>query len=202
LSGGRFPLALGVLQILCLDIGTDLLPALALGAEPSHPHPDELPPVDGHVHERRRRHLFDRVVLRRAFGRFGPTEAVIEIAAFLVSLVASGWRPGESFPTGVALATASGAAYTAVVIGQMANASACRSTRVLPGALGWTSNPLLVFSVAIELLLLVGFLYIGPVADVLEHQGPSLAGFAVAVLAAPAVLAVDAIDKRRYRRSS
>ena len=33
LSGGRFPLALGVLQILCLDIGTDLLPALALGAE-------------------------------------------------------------------------------------------------------------------------------------------------------------------------
>ena len=34
LSGGRFPLAIGVLQILALDIGTDLLPALALGAEP------------------------------------------------------------------------------------------------------------------------------------------------------------------------
>ena len=37
LSGGRFPLALGVLQILALDIGTDLLPALALGAEPPEP---------------------------------------------------------------------------------------------------------------------------------------------------------------------
>jgi magnesium-transporting ATPase (P-type) len=33
LSGGQFPLALGVLQILALDKGTDLLPALALGAE-------------------------------------------------------------------------------------------------------------------------------------------------------------------------
>ncbi len=33
-SGGRFPLALGVLQVLCLDIGTDILPAVALGAEP------------------------------------------------------------------------------------------------------------------------------------------------------------------------
>jgi magnesium-transporting ATPase (P-type) len=32
LSGGRFPLALGVLQVLCLDIGTDILPAVALGA--------------------------------------------------------------------------------------------------------------------------------------------------------------------------
>jgi magnesium-transporting ATPase (P-type) len=199
LSGGRFPLALGVLQILCLDIGTDLLPALALGAEPIHPHPDELPSVNGTVRERRQRHLLDRVVMRRAFGRFGPTEAAVEIAAFLASFAASGWRPGESFPTGTALATASGAAFTAVVIGQMANAFACRSTMVRPGALGWTSNRLLLFSVAVELLLLAGFLYIGPVAEVLDHRGPSLVGFAVALLAAPAVFAVDAIDKRRFR---
>jgi hypothetical protein len=34
LSGGRFPLVLGVLQVLCLDVGTDILPAVALGAEP------------------------------------------------------------------------------------------------------------------------------------------------------------------------
>ena len=34
LSGGRFPLAIGVLQVLALDIGTDMLPALALGGEP------------------------------------------------------------------------------------------------------------------------------------------------------------------------
>ncbi len=39
LSGGRFPLALGVLQVLALDIGTDTLSAVALGAEP--------PPVGG-----------------------------------------------------------------------------------------------------------------------------------------------------------
>ena len=37
ITGGKLPLALGVLQILALDIGTDLLPALALGAEPPNP---------------------------------------------------------------------------------------------------------------------------------------------------------------------
>jgi magnesium-transporting ATPase (P-type) len=37
LSGGPFPLAIGVLQILALDIGTDVLPSLALGAEPPAP---------------------------------------------------------------------------------------------------------------------------------------------------------------------
>ena len=34
LTAGRFPLAIGVLQVLALDIGTDVFPALALGAEP------------------------------------------------------------------------------------------------------------------------------------------------------------------------
>ena len=52
LTGGGVPLALGVLQVLSLDIATDLLPALALGAEPPHPRVLDGPPprrrlVDG-----------------------------------------------------------------------------------------------------------------------------------------------------------
>src|SRR5512139_1395662 len=37
LTGSNIPLAIGVLQVLALDIGTDMLPALALGAEPPNP---------------------------------------------------------------------------------------------------------------------------------------------------------------------
>jgi calcium-translocating P-type ATPase len=203
LSGGKFPLALGVLQILCLDIGTDLLPALALGAEPTHPHGDQIAPTGDAppTATRTRRHLFDRLVLRRAFGVLGPTEAAVEIAAFLASFVGSGWRPGESFPTGAALATASGAAFTAVVFGQMANAFACRSTEDWPGRQGWTTNRLLLFSVVTELAMLAGFLFIGPVAHVLDQRSPSIAGFVVAACAAPAVLAADALDKAHRRRT-
>ena len=43
-SGGSFPLAIGVLQVLALDIGTDMLPALALGAEPPREGIMERPP--------------------------------------------------------------------------------------------------------------------------------------------------------------
>ncbi len=118
ISGGTIPLAIGVLQILCLDIGTDLLPALALGMEQPH----------GGVTQIARSHLFDRRVLRRAFLWLGPTEAVMEMSAFFASLAAMGWRPGGSFPTGDALAPASGAAFMTVVVCQMANAFACRST--------------------------------------------------------------------------
>lgn len=188
LSGGRFPLALGVLQILCLDIGTDLLPALALGAEPPNTSALARPPMG--------RHLIDGALLRRVFGVLGPTEAVMEMAAFLVALAAAGWRPARSFPTGHALLAASGAAFAAVVIGQAANAFACRSATRWPGALGWTGNRLLLGAVAVELSALAGFLLIAPVASILDQAQPPAAGLLVAALAAPAVLVADAVHKR------
>jgi calcium-translocating P-type ATPase len=188
LSGGHFPLALGVLQILCLDIGTDLLPALALGNEAPSPGILDRPPES--------RHLIDRPLVMRAFGVLGLTEAVVEISAFVVALVATGWRPGDSFPTGHALMAASGAAFAAVVIGQIANSFACRSATTSPWTLGWRTNRLLLWAVGVEMIALVGFLLVPPVARLLDHAFPPLAGLAVAVLAAPLVLVVDAVHKR------
>jgi magnesium-transporting ATPase (P-type) len=188
LSGGHFPLALGVLQILCLDIGTDLLPALALGNEAASPSVLQRPPEA--------RHLIDRTLLFRAFAVLGLTEAVVEMTAFVVALVAAGWRPGESFPTGHALLAASGAAFAAVVIGQVANSFACRSATRSPWALGWTTNRLLLWAVGAEMVLLAGFLLVPPVARLLGHAFPPLAGLTVALMAAPMVLVVDASHKR------
>ncbi len=48
---------------------------------------------------------------------------------------------------------------------------------------------------ATELVALGVFLFFPPLADVLKHAPPSAAGFAVAVLAAPAVLLADAVQK-------
>lgn len=187
LSGGRFPLALGVLQILFLDIGTDLLPALALGNEAPSPGVLHRPPE--------RRHLIDRPLLVRVFGVLGPAEAIVEMTAFLVALVAAGWRPGQSFPTGHALMSASGAAFAAVVVGQVANAFACRSATRPPGRLGWGSNRLLLWGVALELTALTVFLVVPPLARLLDHATPPAAGLVAAALAVPAVLAADHVHK-------
>src|SRR6185312_9491656 len=99
-----------------------------------------------------------------------------------------------------ALAAASGAAFAAVVIGQIANAFACRSATRWPGALGWTTNRLLVGAVAVEALLLVGFLVIPPLASLLGQAVPPVSALAVALLAAPAVIGADALHKRYRRR--
>jgi magnesium-transporting ATPase (P-type) len=189
LSGGRFPLALGVLQILALDLGTDTLSAVALGAEPPGQHVLDGPPVSGR--------LLNGTVARRAFGLIGPVIAAATMAAFVVSLVAFGWRPGDEFPTGRALAQASGAAFMTVVLGQGANAFACRSSTRTPKQLGWTTNRLIIPAKSIELVFTVAVLFVGPIARELEHANPPLAGWVVAFAAFPLVLTVDWLDKHR-----
>ncbi|MGF2944896.1 cation-translocating P-type ATPase [Mycobacterium sp. Lab-001] len=191
LSAGTFPLAIGVLQVLALDIGTDVLPALALGAEPAAAHVLDRPPTHGH--------LLDGRLFARAFGVLGPVEAAVELGAFLTAFLALGWRPGAPFPHGPALLAASGAAFSAVVFGQVANAFACRSTLRPAWNVPWRTNRLLLGAVGAELAMLAAFLYVPPLAHLLGQTGPSWAGWLTALLAIPAVLAADAIHKRLRR---
>jgi magnesium-transporting ATPase (P-type) len=192
LSGGSIPLALSVLAVLALDIGTDTFSAVALGAEPPEPTALRQPPARGR--------LLDRTVAIRAFGVLGPTEAVVEMGAFLTVFLAAGWQPGDSFAdTGVILA-ASGTAFLAVVVGQTANAFACRSATVWPGRLGWTTNRFLLVAVTIEGGIAAAFLLVPKLASLLDQDLPTAAGLAAALLAAPAVLAADASYKSVARR--
>jgi magnesium-transporting ATPase (P-type) len=193
LSGGQFPLALGVLQILALDLGTDTLSATALGAEPPARHLLRGPPVAGR--------LMNATVLRRAFGLLGPLIALMTMVAFIATIMSFGWSPGQAFPTGHPLAAASGAAFMTVVFGQTANAFACRSSSRWPGALGWTSNRLLIPAASIELVFSFVVLLVTPIALVLGHASPPAVGWALALLTAALVLAVDALDKHLRARA-
>jgi len=195
LSGGRFPLALSVLQILALDIGTDLLPALALGSEAPSKGTLKRPPE--------RRHLMDRALMFRVFGLLGPVEALFEMTAYTAVLLGAGWTPGAELPAADVLMAASGAAFTTVVLAQLANAFACRSASVPPWQLGWFSNRLLVWAVLAEMGLLAVFLFLGPLATLLGHAPPSPGGLAVALAAIPAVLLADWLYKIvRHRRAA
>ncbi|MFZ5845970.1 MAG: cation-translocating P-type ATPase [Actinomycetota bacterium] len=194
LSGGSFPLALGVLQILALDLGTDTLSAVALGAEPPAKHLLDRPPVKGR--------LMNRTVLRRAFGLLGPLVAVMTMTAFLLSMWAAGWSPGSGFPTGHDLRAASGAAFMTVVIAQTANAFACRSSTRRPGELGWATNRLLIPAASTELVFSFVVLLVTPIALWLGHASPPLVGWLVALVSAPVLLGVDALDKRVRGRTN
>jgi potassium/sodium efflux P-type ATPase len=167
LTGGRIPLVLTVLQVLALDIGTDLLPALALGAE----HPDrgvmDRPP------RRRDARLLDARVLGRAFGFLGPVEAVVSMAMLCVgAAIFFGWRWGLSLPRyGAPLAVLSTMVFAAIVTMQMANAFECRSTPASLWTIGPLGNRLLLAAIGVEAVALAVFVYVPPVADALRQHG-------------------------------
>ena len=121
------------------------------------------------------------------------------MVAFLVVLVATGWSYGSPVPA-ADRAIASGAAFSAVVLGQLGTAFACRSTRRSAWRMGWQGNRLLAGAVGIEVLVLLALLLISPAAHLLGMAPPSPLGLAVAATAVPMVLAVDTGMKATARR--
>ena len=90
LSGGSVPLPLTVLQILAIDLGTETLPALALGREPAEPG----------IMQRRPRPRSEGVIqpqmLVRAWLFLGLISAALVMAGFFYVLLDAGWQPGRS----------------------------------------------------------------------------------------------------------
>ena len=193
LTGGNLPLAIGVLQVLPLDIGTDMLPALALGAEPPNRRI-----MSGRV---RQRSLIDGRRLHRALLVLGVTEAVCALTTFIAVLSSRSWTWGAT-PAVSTLAIASGSAFAAIAVGQMANAFACRSETRPAWRQRLGSNRLLVGAVTAELALLGIFLGFPPLARLLGGSWPSTLGWALAFCAVPIVIIVDASYKASRRSSS
>jgi sodium/potassium-transporting ATPase subunit alpha len=148
------PLPLTIMQILAVDLGTDMLPALALGAEKPIASVMRQPPRD--PGER----LLNKKLLARAYLFLGPIEAAAGMFGFFSVLRHGGWQWGEMLPSGNLLyMQATTACLTAIVITQIANVFACRSDRESLRSLGFFTNRLIFIGVASELLLQLFIVY-------------------------------------------
>jgi sodium/potassium-transporting ATPase subunit alpha len=150
----RIPLPLTIIQILAVDLGTDLLPALALGAEKPHPDLMRQPP------RRHQRRLLDWRLVSRAYLWLGPLEAAGAMAAFFFVLDAGGWNYGEPLAELDPLyLQATTGCLAAIVVMQVANVFLCRH----PVAPAWAGraliSPLLLWGVAAELALIIAIVY-------------------------------------------
>lgn len=194
LSGGSFPLALGVLQILAIDLGTDTLPAIALGARPGSTHVLDQPPARGR--------LLNRDVAIRAFGVLGPLEAVAELGVFVLAMAIAGWRPGLAWLGGTALAAASGAAFLTVVAMQAANTFACSSDSRAAWHQIRHGGRWLVLAAASALVFAAVTLVVPAVAGLLGQAIPPWQVLPVITVAVAVLMGVDALWKWRRRKRS
>jgi len=156
LSAARIPIALNVMHVLAVDLGTDIVPALALGAEP---------PEDGTMHRAPRKlteHLITRSLLSRAYLILGPVQALAAMAAFYFYYWTNGYAgqwidlPGS----GPVYRAATSMALAAVVFTQIGNLFAQRSTRRSIFKTPLFNNKLIWFGILSEILIILAIVYV------------------------------------------
>ncbi len=149
LSGGRIPLPLTVLQILAIDLGTETLPALALGREPAEPGLMNRPPRP------QREGVIRPAMLVRAWLFLGLLSAGLVIGGYFFVLTRSGWHIGASIDAGSPLhhvyMQATTVTFLGIVACQIGTAFAARTERASLRQIGLTTNPLLLWGIAFEI---------------------------------------------------
>ncbi|SBO43653.1 cation-transporting P-type ATPase [Cyanobium sp. NIES-981] len=203
----RIPAALTVLQILAVDLGTDLLPALGLGAEPPQPE------VLGEPPRRRHQPLLDRSVLQRAYLVLGMTEAVLAMLGYglfwsshgvgltLLQTLATDLLHHTAPPEVIVLQRqASSVALGSIVFGQVGTVLACRSEWRSLRQLPLWNNLLLWLGIAVELAAFAALQGSPALAAVFGLAPLPLAWWGWLLACAPAPLLADELHKRWRRR--
>lgn len=148
------PLALTPVQALAVDMGTDSLTALALGAERGDSQGMRRPPRS------RQEHLMNAVLGVRAYLFLGLIEAAAALAAFFYVLHGGGWQYGTDLPNSNPLyRQATTACLAAIVLLQIANVFLCRSAVRSIFTTGLGGNPLMLWGILLQVVLILFIAY-------------------------------------------
>ncbi len=166
----KIPLPLTVMQILAIDLGTETVPALALGTETPEAGIMKNPPRPPE------KGLIDRRVLFRGYIFIGLISTIGVLFAYFYVLCGGGWKWGMELPADSLLGRqATTATFLGIVLLQVGTVFACRSFKDSVFSLGFLSNKLLVTGVVFELLLSAFIIY-SPVGNRIFGTAPLSAG--------------------------
>jgi sodium/potassium-transporting ATPase subunit alpha len=150
----RTPLPLTVMQILAIDLGTETIPALGLGAEPPEADIMKRPPRP------EERGLIDRRVLFKGYIFLGLTSTIGVLFAYFFVLYKGYWYWGIELPIDSLLVhQASTATFLGIVIMQVANVFACRTQSESVFKVGIFNNKIILWGILAEIILSAFIIY-------------------------------------------
>jgi sodium/potassium-transporting ATPase subunit alpha len=190
------PLPMPVQLILAIDLGTDILPAIALGVERGEGDIMNRPPRS------KDEKLLTPQVLLTAYGVKGPIEAAAGFFCYFAVLFDGGWTFGEKLAnTSPLYMQAITAFFSAVVICQIANVFASRTGSQSVFSVGLLSNRLVLLGIASELLILALIIW-NPFANLIFNTAPiDLRYMLLSVPFAVLLLGVDELRKYLLRKN-
>jgi magnesium-transporting ATPase (P-type) len=191
----HIPLPLTVMQVLAIDLGTDMVPALALGTEAPEPGVMERPP-----RSRKERLLNGRLLARFLFW-VGEWEALFAIVGYFFLWWTFGYRDllhlprmdllpyAERIldPAGYVYVLATTMCHAGIVMGQIGAAYACRTERTSVFKIGFFSNKFLLVGIAVEVTMILTLIYVPPFQQFFQ-VGPLPPQYWLFILAFPPLI--------------
>jgi sodium/potassium-transporting ATPase subunit alpha len=187
------PLALNVMQILSIDLGTDIIPSMGLGQEPPAPEVMEKPPRD--FSER----LLTPKLMIHSYLFLGLLEGAWSLFLFFYVLTRGGWRYGVELPSDSALyRSATGITLATILLMQIGNLIGRRYSHLSGLDRGLLTNKLILLGIFIQILFSWATLYFPPVRKVL-NTGPVAPGiYGLAWLGIVFIFGIDYLRKRIF----
>ncbi len=193
-SRGLIPLPITVMQTLAVDLGTDMVPAIGLGAEAP----------EGHVMDRPPRSPLEPLLSARVIILglmwYGVIDAIAALSAYVFANWEHGWPTVPLASTGSVYAVATTMTFAGIVCAQAGAALACRSEHVSVFGLGVSTNRLVIVGLAIEVAILLLLMYVPALRSIFNTAPITVMDWAFVVAWAPGLLLLDELRKSLQRR--
>ncbi len=150
----QIPAPIAAVQILAIDLGTDILPSFSLGKELPEPNIMKHKPFDSN----------EKVLNSEGIWRLlkvGLIMATGAVIAFILSMKRGGWDFGNKIdPNSVLYIRSTTATYTVLAMTQMANLMQARSETISVFKLGFFKNMYAVWAMIMSTGILLSFMYV------------------------------------------
>lgn len=194
-SRGAIPLPLTVMQILTIDLGTDMLPALGLGTEKPEKGIMDKPPRN------QNEPLLNKKLVVKAFLWYGLLGSIASAVSYFFVNIRNGWPAvplaGGTDPVYIKATTM---ALAAIVFSQIGEVYNCRTEKQSVFKVGLFKNKQVNFGIIFEIILIIALVYLPPLQSVF-HTGPlNLSDWLFLCIWPPLVLLVEEVRKALVRR--
>lgn len=185
------PLGLTIIQILSIDLGTDIVPSIGLGQEPPEAEEMNHPPRDQNAG------LLTAPLLLHSYLFLGLIQALWSMGLFFTVLLTGGWHYGKELAADDPLyQSATGIALATILLMQIGNLIGRRSRRRSGLDRGLLRNPLILAGILIQIVFSWAVLYLPAVQKALGTGPVSGSIYLAAWLGIPVLFGLDYLRKR------
>jgi magnesium-transporting ATPase (P-type) len=197
-SRGGIPLPLTVMQILSIDLGTDMLPALGLGTELPEKGIMDRPPRS------MKETLLNKRLIVLAFLWYGLIESVISMGAYFYTNMVNGWPAVPLAADGFVYRQATTMALAAIVFCQIGVVQCVRTERQSIFKVGLFTNQGVIRGIIFEILLISAIIYVPFLQSIFQTAPIGIKEWIFLVLCPFPIVFLDEIRKaisRWYHRT-